>query len=212
MKKRQRTPAVAKDEADIRVTDESAVENEAHDGPRAVEHELERRRLYLQREIGVVIPWSRRMDKHHGFAAIELVHDRRKRRIAGPPVTVTGTETDPVRLQDIEAVGGLTEAALHVEQRERGEEAKPVWMIAHHLRGELIAVAGDLPCLFGLGYRDGRARQDRGGDTAAIHRLDRPTRRPRPALGVMMMRVDAMGPGGAGLCLRLPRRRHRRGG
>ena len=79
------------------------------------------------------------MDEHDGLAAIELVEDRSKRGIARPPAAIAGGETDPVRLEHIEAVGDLAEAALHVEQRQRREEAKPVWMIADHLRREPLA-------------------------------------------------------------------------
>src|SRR5439155_15404943 len=53
---------------------------------------------------------------------------------------------------------------------------------------------------------------DRGGDTAVIHGLDRPTGCPTTARRVVVMRVNAIRAGAAGLRLRLPRRRHRGGG
>ena len=115
-----------------------------------------------------------------GLASIQLLEHRRELRIAQPGVAVAGQDADAVRLECVERVGDLLQAALHVGQRQHREEAETALVVGHHLRGGvLVHLARELARFLRVPEPDaGRGdRQHRGLRPDAVERLDGSSRR-----------------------------------
>ena len=64
------------------------------------------------------------MDVDHGLASIELIHHRRKCRVAEPFVGITGNQADAVRAQHVEGEFDLAQAAFDIGEGQGGEHSE----------------------------------------------------------------------------------------
>jgi hypothetical protein len=74
----------------------------------------------------------------HRLAAVELLVNGRKRRIAVILAVVARQEAHAVALQRVEGVFDLLEAAFDVERRDRREQPEPAGMLLHQLGAVFI--------------------------------------------------------------------------
>ena len=120
------------------------------------------------------------MDVDHGLASIELVHHRRKCRVAEPFVGIARDQADAVGAQHVEGEFDLAQAAVDVGERQGGEHSEATAMIGGEA-GRIFIAASRKPA-GGLIVAEPHARVtdrgDRRRDAGAIHILDRARGRP----------------------------------
>ncbi len=119
-----------------------AVVQQVHDGPGGVEDVLHDGVRSLQ----VRVFWRlavRGMDEHHRLAAAELGKHLVEHRIAEVTATLVREQADTVQAQHIERVGHLLQRAIDVRQRQRGEPAEALRVVAHEARLKFIAGSHD---------------------------------------------------------------------
>ena len=121
-----------------------------------------------------------RMHVDHRLAPVELVEHRHEGRVAEILVLVAGEQPDAVGLQRVERVLDLLEAAVRVGQRDRGKQAEPALVVAHHAGAVVVDLARELAGRLGLAEPDAGLHRgdDRGLHAALVHVVERLLHRP----------------------------------
>ena len=192
---RQDPAHVREDEADVGAARERPAEEEARDRTCRVDRKLEHPVGDAGHQVAAAIG-DRRMHVDDRAAAIQLVDDRRERRIAEPAIGIARQKADAVRFQRVERILDLAQAVVDVRQRQAREKPEALAMIRRHARAEVVAFAVDREKTLvrnerEAGRRDGR---ERGRDARRVHVLDGHLRRPvaRDAAGQIVLVLDQL--------------------
>ena len=213
-----RAAAVGPDESDVGKARNRAAREHAQNGARGIDHELDSAILAVFERGLAGARGAERMAIDHGLAPVQLLHQRGEQWVSEIVPLVARKHAGAIGVKRVERVFELLERALHVGQRQRGEEAKAPGVIADHFRREFIALARQASRLAVIAEPHARVadRQDRGGDVAFAHLVERFLRRPveqrllaglgdfgaHRGHGEVVMRIDAEGAGRAGIALR----------
>ena len=141
---------------------------------------FERRYRHALDQAGAAVRHGR-MGVDHRLAAVELLEHRQEGRIAEILVAVAGPQRDPLRLEHVQAIFDLAQAAFGVGQRNDRERAEAALVVALQIGRVFVAgarQAAGLLVLLAEPHARIEDRDHRGVDAGLVHVVERHGDRP----------------------------------
>src|SRR5579863_3077066 len=123
---------MCEDEANVGKAGEAAMEKEARDAARDVEHEFDRWRRNTRNEMGTAERRGR-MDEDHGFAAVQLGKEWIEGRLARPFVAIARDQLNAFGIQRGIRIVDLFQRGIDVGHRHRRKKAEAPGMLGAEL-------------------------------------------------------------------------------
>lgn len=174
---RHHPATMREDEADAGMAPQRARHHQAQHRARGVDRPFDPRsvhpRLVVGHRGGRAAGGVVRVDEHHCVAVVKLRPDRLEGVIAQPKVAIARRDAEAFGLELVEGTVDLRQRALHIGERERGEQAELPRITAGEI-GVVIVPSARLVGPFRPAALADRPRiTDADRDTRAVHSRDR---------------------------------------